>query len=79
MKRFQLFTSILNVFDIFTHILPIFFFCPVMLLAFFYCAAYIQVPFRLDFIMIANIMNYDQTAPWEQSDLGSYCLQYTRL
>ena len=21
-------------------------------------------------------MNPDQTAPWEQSDLGSYCLQY---
>ena len=21
-------------------------------------------------------MNPDQTAPWEQSDLGAYCLQY---
>ena len=26
--------------------------------------------------MEANTMNPDQTAPWEQSDLGPYCLQY---
>ena len=26
--------------------------------------------------MAANTMNPDQTAPREQSDLGSYCLQY---
>ena len=35
----------------------------------------IQMHFRLDFIMEANTMNPDQTAPWEQSDPGSYCLQ----
>ena len=39
-------------------------------------SAYIQVHFRPDFFMEANNMNPDQTAPWEQSDLGSYCLQY---
>ena len=39
-------------------------------------AAYIYMHFRLDFIMEANNMNPDQTAPWEQSDLGPYCLQY---
>ena len=38
--------------------------------------AYIQLHFRVDFIMEANTMNPDQTAPWEQSDLGPYCLQY---
>ena len=32
--------------------------------------------FRLDFIMEANTLNPDQTAPKEQSDLGPYCLQY---
>ena len=37
---------------------------------------YIQVHFRLDFFMLANNMNPDQTAPAEQSDQGSYCLQY---
>ena len=37
----------------------------------FMSAAYIQVHCRLDFIMKANTMN-----PWEQSDLGPYCLQY---
>ena len=31
---------------------------------------------RLDFFMEAIKMNPDQTAPREQSDLGSYCLQY---
>ena len=41
------------------------------------CAANTQVHFRLDFIMEANNMNPDQTAPkGEQSDLGPYCLQY---
>ena len=35
-----------------------------------------QVHFRLDFTMEANIMNPDHTAPMEQSDLGPYCLQY---
>ena len=34
-------------------------------------AAYIQVYFRLNFIMEANTMNPDQ-----MSDLGSYCFQY---
>ena len=29
-----------------------------------------------NFIMKANTENPDQTAPKEQSDLGSYCLQY---
>ena len=37
-------------------------------------AAYIHVHFRLDFIIEANTMNPDQTAP--KSDLGPYCLQY---
>ena len=37
-------------------------------------AAYIQVLFRLNFIMEAHTMNTDQTAPKEQSDLGPYCL-----
>ena len=33
--------------------------------------------FTSDFIMEANNLNPDQTAPfWEQSDLGPYCLQY---
>ena len=36
--------------------------------------AYIQENFRLEFIMEVNTMNPDQTAPMEQSDLGSYCL-----
>ena len=35
-------------------------------------AAYIQVHFRLDFFIEANNMNFDQTAPLEQPDLGSY-------
>ena len=39
-------------------------------------AAYSQVHFRLDFIMEANTMDPDQTGPLEQSDLGSYGLQY---
>ena len=33
--------------------------------------AYIQVHFRLDFFKEANNMNSDQTAPREQSDMGS--------
>ena len=37
---------------------------------------YIQVLFRLDFIVGANTMNPDQTAPSEQSDLDPYCLQH---
>ena len=36
----------------------------------FASAAYIQVHFRLDFLMEANIMNPDQTAPKEKSDQG---------
>ena len=39
-------------------------------------AAYIQVHFDFIFIMKANTVNPDQTAPWEQSDQGPYCLQY---
>ena len=27
------------------------------------------------FFHVTNNMNPDQTAPWEQSDLGPYCLQ----
>ena len=41
----------------------------------FVAAAYIQVQFRLDFIM-NQTMNPDQTATQEQTDLGLYCLQY---
>ena len=36
----------------------------------------IQVPIKLDFLIEANTMNHDQTAPIGQSDLGTYCLQY---
>ena len=47
-------------------------------------AANTQVHLRLDFILEANNMNPDQTAPLvllslirsEQSDLGQYCLQH---
>ena len=39
-------------------------------------AWYIQVHFRLIFFMEAKVMNPDQTAPKERSDLGPYCLQY---
>ena len=38
-----------------------------------------QVHFKLDFVMEANTMNPDQAdrvLPWEQSNLGPYCLQY---
>ena len=35
-------------------------------------AMYIQMHFRLDFIRVANTMNFEQTAP----DLCTYCLQY---
>ena len=49
---------------------------PKMLSAFYNCYIYIyiQMSFRLLLIMEANTMNPDQTAPKEQSDLGSYCL-----
>ena len=52
------------------------------MLSAFTSAVYIQVHFRLDFIIEANTMNPDQTAPlgsWKQSDLGPYCLQYMLL
>ena len=39
---------------------------------------HIQVHLKLDFIMEANTMNPDQTAPKEQSDLGTCCLPYRR-
>ena len=56
---------------------PTIFFVMKMSSAFYLCCiSYIQVHFRLDFIMETNIMNPDQTAPMEQSDLSSYCLQY---
>ena len=45
----------------------------------FTSAAYIHAHFRLDLFMGANNMNTDQTAPWEQSDQGLYCLQYRLL
>ena len=51
-------------------------FCPENVVCLLTSAAYIQAHSRLDLIMEANTMNPDQTAPWEQSDLGSYCLQY---
>ena len=38
-------------------------------------AVYIQMH-KTTFIMEENTMNPDKTAPEEQSDLGSYCLQY---
>ena len=41
--------------------------------------ANIQVYFRQNLNMEANNMNPDQTAPLEQSVLGSYCLQYRLL
>ena len=34
-----------------------------------------MVHFWLLYIMEANTMDPDQTAPWEQSDLGPYYLQ----
>ena len=40
---------------------------------FFMSAAYIQVHFRLDFVMEANTMSPDQTACKDQSD--PYCLK----
>ena len=36
------------------------------------------VHIKLDFITEANHMKPGQTAPWEQSDQGPYCLQYRR-
>ena len=41
-------------------------------------AAYTKVHFRLEFFMEANNINPDQAAPLGQSDLGPYCLPYTR-
>ena len=38
-------------------------------------AEYIQLHFRLDFIVEANTMNFDQAASLGQPDLGPYCLQ----
>ena len=40
-------------------------------------AGYIQVHLRLNFFMETKVMNPDQTAPKEQSDLGPYRLQYS--
>ena len=40
-----------------------------MSFAFYFCCV-------IRLIMGANTMNLDQTASWEQSDLGPYCLQY---
>ena len=48
---------------------------PLKILLLFTSATYIQVHFRLDFMMEANTMGPDQTAPW-RSDLGPYCLEY---
>ena len=40
----------------------------------FTSVAYIQKHLKPDFIMEANTMNPDQTAPKEQSNLGPYCM-----
>ena len=62
----------------FTLILPLFLSSKCCLLL--TSVAKIQVIFRKDVLMEANKMNPDQTAPkGEQSDLGSYCLQYMLL
>ena len=45
---------------------------PLKILLLFTSATYIQVHFRLDFMMEANTMGPDQTTPL-QSDLGPYC------
>ena len=48
--------------------------------AFYVCCIYMYSEyFRLDFIMEANNMNPDQTAPLEQSDLGPYYLHKVYL
>ena len=39
------------------------------------CTSDTSIQMHLIFIMETNTVNPDQTAP-EQSDLGSYCLQY---
>ena len=39
-------------------------------------AANIDMYFRLEFFMDVKNMNPDQSTPWEQTDLGSYYLQY---
>ena len=51
------------------------FFVPKMLSAYYICCKVSNV-FKTTFIMKSITMNPDQTAPLEQSDLGSYCLQY---
>ena len=55
-------------------LIPATFFFLKMLSA-FYVSAHIQVHFKLDSFMEANIMNPDQTVP-KQSILSPYCLQY---
>ena len=42
--------------------------------AYYVCYIYSNV-LQTSFIMKANSLIPDQTAPWEQSDLGPYCLQ----
>ena len=51
-------------------LIPPIYFCPENIVCFLSLIHYIQVHSRLDFIMKANTMNPDQTAPEEQSDLG---------
>ena len=41
-----------------------------------YTCCIIQVHFKLDFFMEANVMNTDQTAPKEQYNPGPYWLHY---
>ena len=38
--------------------------------------AYFQNALQTNFVMEANTIKSDQTDPIEQSDLGSYCMQY---
>ena len=47
-----------------------------MLSACYVCCIY-SSPSQTIFFTAAINMNPDQTAPWEQSDPGPYCLQYT--
>ena len=43
----------------------------------FTSAAYIQLHFRLDFFSLKlTILTLIRLFPWEQSDMGSFCLQY---
>ena len=46
--------------------------------AYYVCCIYSN-DLLTNFVMEANTMNPDQTAPKEQSDLGPYCLQYGPL